>query len=216
MKMIDFGALDYDAWLEAVFDHPAPSTELEAPWYWGVKCRVSRPRRVVGLFTRTCKDFRMIGQRFSLPQINQGVWLLLGARLRVSQYLFDGSLPWAGRASCIAAMYSVFADFVAGNSVEEMENCFYMWWELVMQGEPAEVGGASDERTRIKSLMLEVLQRILALPDERCQTYALHGLGHLGMGAGAEVVAAWLIEHRAELDEDTIRWVEQCKDGTVQ
>jgi hypothetical protein len=213
---MDFGTPRYDEWVAAVFDHAAAETEPENRWYWHVECRISSPSQALEHLARAFGEFRLIGQRFSLPQLNQGVWLLLGPRLRVSQYLYDASVPWTLRAACIEAMYSVFSDFVAGNPEEELENCFYMWWELVTQGEPSDGMAVIDDRHRTRVAILEVLRRVLTIQDQRCQMYALHGLGHLPLEGARDLVRGWLAEHRSELTEDDVRWVERCQDGTVQ
>jgi len=55
----------------------------------------------------------------------------------------------------------------------------------------------------------------LELPDERCQGYALHGLGHLDHPGVRETVQCFIDTHRAELAPSEVAWLEQCRDGTV-
>ena len=212
---VDIAGLSYDQWLTTVFDHEPPSDSRDERWFWAADLQVSSPAPVLENFTRTCAGFQDVVRQFSLPQIDQGIWLLLGPRLRVSQYLFVPSIPRALRTRCVQSMYSVFADFVATSTVDEMENCFYMWWELVLLGEPRQPE-LPDERAVVRREILDVLLRILALPDSRCQTYALHGMGHLGDSGSREAVATWIEQHRHELDDAAIRWAESCRDGTVQ
>jgi hypothetical protein len=63
--------------------------------------------------------------------------------------------------------------------------------------------------------MFQTLSRILALSDPRAQEYALHGLGHLHHPEVRNLVQGFLDKHRDEFPPEGIRWVEQCRDGTV-
>jgi hypothetical protein len=63
--------------------------------------------------------------------------------------------------------------------------------------------------------MFDTLSKILALPDDRTQGYALHGLGHLHHPGVCKLVQDFLDKNRSEMSDDGIRWVEQCRDGIV-
>ena len=63
--------------------------------------------------------------------------------------------------------------------------------------------------------MLEILVKILALNEGRCEQFALHGLGHLIHPQKAVVVQKFIDDNRNNFDEDGIAWLEQCRDGTV-
>ena len=99
-------------------------------------------------------------------------------------------------------MYDVYANFVAPSDVEEMENCFDMWWDVIagsfwaqfydypngsksfdetLEEYPLkkDLNKLDEEAWQILETMFETLVRILALDDDRSQEYALHGLGHL-------------------------------------
>ena len=67
----------------------------------------------------------------------------------------------------------------------------------------------------VAGTMLETLSSILKLDDERCQGYALHGLGHLQHPQGRALVQQFIDQHHDEWDEEVLRWVEACRDGTV-
>lgn len=62
---------------------------------------------------------------------------------------------------------------------------------------------------------LNVLKRILALGEPCCEGAALHGLGHLWHPKSWEVVQAFIHQHRASLDEESLRWLRNCRDGVV-
>ena len=72
-----------------------------------------------------------------------------------------------------------------------------------------------ENEKKVADAMLETLCEILALDDERCQQYALHGMGHLHHPQVRAVVQAFIDKNSGEWDEDALRWVESCRDGTV-
>ena len=83
--------------------------------------------------TRLFGDFPKALATFTLPQINQGVWVMFGSNFECQRYLFDPSVPLEKRLGCIRAMFCVYADFVAGSDVPEMESCFDMWWHCTLR-----------------------------------------------------------------------------------
>ena len=60
---------------------------------------------------------------------------------------------------------------------------------------------------------LACLEEILAMDDERCQAYALHGLNHLDHPQRPTVVQRWIEAHRNR--GWNMVWVEKCRDGTA-
>ena len=187
----------------------------------------SAPQVLVGYMTKLFLEFGRIGSIYSLGQLNQGIWAMLGENLRLYELLWEASVPIEQRIECIRSMYSVYADFVAPSKVEVMENCFDMWWDIVagnfwyqhnlfvQKVRPGEVAKLDPESRRLLDAMFETLTKILALPDLRTKGFALHGLGHLHHPAVRETVQSFIDTHREELTEQGLRWVEQCRDGTV-
>jgi hypothetical protein len=128
---------------------------------------------------------------------------------------------------CIRSIYFVFADFVAKSLVEEMETCFYMWWDLLADAfwwqprlyeagvKQSEIAKLDGELRALIDEMFETLARILEIPDSRTQDCALHGLGHLHHPRGRERVQAFIDKDRADLTAQRLKWLEQCRDGTV-
>lgn len=67
----------------------------------------------------------------------------------------------------------------------------------------------------ILDAMLETLLQIAVLDDDRTMSYALHGLGHLRHPEGSAWLQRFIDDHRDDFDEESIKWLEQCRDGTV-
>ena len=193
------------------------------------RAELSKPEVVIRHLTRLFREFGRIAPLYTLRQIDQGVWGILGEKLRLYQLLWDSTIPFEQRARCIRSMHSVYSDFVSKSQVEVMENCFDMWWDLILYGfwfqtkffelhnkiEIGDVSKLDEESRRLLDVMFETLQRILELPDPRTQGYALHGLGHLHHPGVRETVQTFIDAHKGELTEQGLAWVEQCRDGTV-
>lgn len=108
-----------------------------------------------------------------------------------------------------------------------MDNCFDMWWDLILHGfwfqqkiferrtQMGDVSKLYAESRRLLDVMFETLKQILGLPDARAQGYALHGLGHLHHLAVRETVQKFIDTRQGALTEQGLRWLEQCRDGTV-
>jgi len=187
----------------------------------------SSPDTILGYMKKLFSEFGQIAPRYSLSQIDQGIWNLLGESLEIHSVLWDPSIPLESRLQCIRSMYFVFRDFVAKSQVEEMETCFYMWWDLLADAfwwqpklykagvKPGEMSKLDGESRAVVDAMFETLARILELPDSRTQDCALHGLGHLHHPAGRESVQKFIDKNRPALAEHRLKWLEQCRDGTV-
>ncbi len=231
--LFDFSRLNFDEFVSFFFDHDIATEEF---WYLDsdLLCMsdfddegVASPRVIVGHMTRLFTNFADIPLRFSPPQINAGIWAMLSHQpFRSQKHLWLQSTPLVERLDCIHSMYSVYAGYVAKSSAEVMENCFSMWWDWVASsfwqhvhfvnkiGE-GDVASLNREQTSLLGAMFQTLSRILALTDRRTQEYSLHGLGHLHHPDVRNVVQRFLDSHRNELSVDAIRWVEECRDGTV-
>jgi hypothetical protein len=72
-----------------------------------------------------------------------------------------------------------------------------------------------NEAQSVADAMLDSLCSILRLPDERCQSYALHGLGHLRHPKARAVVQKHIQVHRGGWSPEMLAWAESCRDGTV-
>jgi hypothetical protein len=100
---------------------------------------------------------------------------------------------------------------------------FFMWWDIVAnpfcesqgQWSRAVFCPVDPDARRTHDLILDVLERILNLGEQRCEEAALHGLGHLCHPEGARIVQQYLDQCRDDLTKEGIQWVEACRDGTV-
>ena len=140
-QSLNLSPVSYQKWLGLVFDHPVPRrlpggmTNNNALWYWqeDVRFHVSDPARLVKHFTRCCREFKAISQRFTLRQLDQGIWFLLcaGTGVEFGACLADPEIELELRLDCVRAMRIPYSDFVAPSRVHDLETCFEMWWDLV-------------------------------------------------------------------------------------
>jgi len=190
------------------------------------EAELSSPDVVVGYMTKLFSEFGHIAPQYSLAQLDQGIWGILGASLRLYELLWDSAVPLPQRVQCIRSMYSVYSDFVSASNEDVSKTGFSMWWDLILHDfwarqtdqQRSEGGGRSRLDTESRLLldaMFETLKRILDLPGWSSQECALHGLGHLHHGDVPKTVQEFIDSHRNELTEQRFQWAEECRDGTV-
>ena len=238
-KSLNLSPVSYQTWLTLVFNHPAS----DAGWYWqeGVDFHVSNRTRLVAHFTRMCREFASVANLYAIEQIDEGIRFLLGARTQFGEFLVDETIAIDERLECVRAMLGVYANFVAPSSIM-MPTCFEMWWHQVCRdvwsvplwrvkgdeiwsqmeqndGEVTKIdinwNDLSVDETRVMDVILDTLVDILNLDEVRCETFALHGLNHLNHPARVATVQHFIDDRRDELDEETLAWVEECRDGTA-
>jgi hypothetical protein len=231
--LFDSSRLSFDEFVNFFFDHDIGAEEywyldpVFASWSDFDDEGVASPRVIVGHMTRLFTDFADVAPRFSLPQVNAGIWAMFTNQpFRLQKHLWLASVPLVERLGCIRSMYFVYSEYVAKSRVQVMENCFSMWWDWLAGNfwehthfidgiAEGDVASLNQEQASLLGAILETLSRILALSDRRTQEYALHGLGHLHHPDGRVIVQQFLDKHRNEMSIDAIRWVEECRDGTV-
>jgi hypothetical protein len=177
--------------------------------------------------TKLFSEFGEIAPKYSLAQIDQGIWGILGENLRLYEFLFDASVPLPNRLKCVRSMYYVYSDFVAKSDADPDPDLsgFWMWWDLVLHGfwtppRPFVAGTYRGDASKLDSesrvlldVMFETLKRILDLPHAETQRCALHGLGHLHHPEVRETVQHYIDVNKSQF---RLAWLEECRDGTLQ
>lgn len=231
--LFDLAQLNFDEFVSFFFDH---DIDVEEFWYHDPAFitlgifddeDTSSPAIVVDYMSRLFTTFVETLARFSLQQIDTGIWAMLGPDPFVlHKHLWLPTVPLLERTACIRSMYRVYSDFVSKSQVKVMETCFYMWWDLVATGfwdylrftekiQAGDITHLNQEHRILLDTLFETLSKILALPDEGSQGAALHGLGHLHHLGVRDLVQTFIQQNRNRMSEEEIRWVEQCRDGTV-
>jgi hypothetical protein len=221
---LDVSDLDFDAWLQFFFARRLLSkgeSFLETFCADAVLSRPAQSRRIVTHLEAMCSQFADIGQRYSLQQLNQGIWAMFGPDFELQQVLWDETVPLEQRLACLHSMRVPYLEFVTGHPAAVMENAFDMWWDMLLgsfwshRGFHHDYGRLDLSDKAILDAAFETLDAILESGNERCQQYALHGLGHLHHPGVPARVDKVIQMHGHDLTSDELAWLEQCRDGTV-
>lgn len=224
----DISALEYEDFILYFFTDPRGDLwDIDPDGREFVIPEISRPEVIVHHLTKFCVEFKSLADRLPLETLDRGIkGMLSSAFFDLQKALWDDAVDIQDRAACIRSMYRVFADFVSNCKVEVLENCFYMWWDLVcssfwshrtyekkLKAEDYSLLSAGDKA--LADVMFEILVDILELEDDRTKSCALHGLGHLHHPGVRNTVQGFIDSHRDQIDERGLLWLEQCRDGTV-
>lgn len=233
----DFSLKSYDEWISFLFDRPLRKGWDERP-FAGEKIAwlPERPLLLIEYLTRLCLELPGLVARYDWPQINQALWGAVTSPFSIGDdHLWDNKMPLEPRIECVCAMESIYPNVVAKipHGIPR-ENIFQMWWDIVCSGYGrgeyfererfrTDDGRVSEEALICRNgpllqAVFEALQNILALDDDCCQGYALHGLGHCPHPGSAAVVQGFIDRHLVEINErgaDCMEWLEACRDGTV-
>ena len=187
----------------------------------------SSPEVLVNHLARLFSEFGQIASKFTLAQVDQGIWGMWGANLRLYEFLFISSVPLESRLNCIRSMYHIYYDYVSQLEREpdpEIESGIYMWWDLILHGfwdssRPVIAGTWQVDASKLdaESLVLldvlfETLTQILAIPNRASQQSALHGLGHLYHPRVHDAVQRFIDMNPSGF---SLKWLEQCRDCNV-
>jgi hypothetical protein len=232
--ILDLSAMTFEQFVQFFFARDVVPDEEQFHYFLGDslgrrfdETERSSPAVVVGYMTRLFSEFGRIAPEYSLGQIDQGIWGILGEAQRLYELLWAQSVPLPQRVECIRSMYSVHSDFVFRKNPGPVESGFYMWWDLILHGfwcqwgpqgrltRPGDLSSLNADSTALLDVMFETLKRMLELDDRRVQCCALHGLGHLLHPGVHDLVQKFIDEHRSEYNCEGLRWLEQCRDGTV-
>jgi hypothetical protein len=187
----------------------------------------SSPEVLVNNLTKLFAQFGQIASKYTLAQVDQGVWGMWGAKLRLYELLFAPPVPLTSRLDCIRSMYHVYSDYVSKLERQpdsEIESGFYMWWDLILHGfwdssRPVIAGTYRGDASKLDAearvlldVLFETLTRILAIPNWASQQSALHGLGHLYHPRGHDVVQRFIDMNPSGFN---LKWLEHCRDCNV-
>jgi len=224
----DISALSYDEFVEYFFTASGTGAfRLDPNGNEYIFARNYEPQVTLRHLTRLCTEFLQLSERLSQESLCIGITGILShAFFELQRILWDHAVPLEQRVHCIRSMYRVFADYVANCKMEVMENCFFMWWELVCNSFWSERTDTwkiplkkyeelSGEDRALLDAMFETLVQILNLDDDRSKSAALHGMGHLHHPGVRRVVQEFITAHSHGLPPDGLKWLEDCRDGSV-
>jgi hypothetical protein len=233
-SILDLSTFNFDEFVQFFFAREVLPDEQQFDYFYRSPsgkqydgAEASSPRTVVGYLTRLFSEFGLIAPRYSMAQVDQGVWGIFGERLHLHDFLWDERIPLPERVACIRSMYSVYADFVAKSPAGQVARGFFMWWDLILhwfwcqwgpEGRMTRSGDLSslsaDSRVLLDA-MFDTLKRTLEIDNSGVRSCALHGLGHLHHPGVRDLVQKYIDDHRSDYDAEGLRWMEQCRNGAV-
>jgi len=196
---IDVNNYSFEEWLRFVFDHPVE----EPPWFFSTEWE-GQPENILRYVIELFKNPSVLLERYSVEQIEQGFWFVLGAFGEVSDWVWDECIAWKLRQETILRMVTVFENLF---TKVRFDTICYMWWDLLRN-----FGDNPDQRT--SDAMLEALATILHLNNTDCQKSALHGLNHLKHSRKKDVIQSFLDSH-PNLDEEWKTFVMDAMEGRL-
>lgn len=173
----------FDDWVKAVFDH----SPREREWYWDDQFEIFW--NSLGLTDALAVEYmkRVFSephhlQRYSLAQVAQGIWFLIGESSpgKTAYTLINRDVALQERIVCIHSMINFFRLFVcpatqgvADTKSDPFHIACYMWWDIFPT-----YGNQGVAEPEVLVACLDAMAEILILSSEVCRLSALHGLNH--------------------------------------
>ncbi len=162
---------------------------------------------------------------YSDSQIAQGLEFIVG---HGSEYMFllaDDRIAWPRRERCVRSCSGLYRDLFARRcsshlshrderGAHPLNGICYMLWDMIPIGPEPTLG----HRSRLDSVLLDVMIGALQLCSDPCRESALHGLGHWQLGYPEEVEAAIdsFLHTSKRLRPELRHYAENAKRGCVQ
>lgn len=195
-RRYDISTSSFEEFVEFIFNRelvPVSEGKREKvkPWYSHVEVVVDA-RRIVGFYIRLFERPEFLLTSYTEGQLEQGFWAMIShIECSVAELIWEASVPFEARASCVRSMYHLYERFFLKEPLETASN---MWWDVLAYdfhcGNRSRANGGEDEL--MQDVMFETLDRILTLPSDTCQAAALHGLGHLHDPRTQEAIERYL------------------------
>jgi hypothetical protein len=217
--VIDLRTASFDEWIGFIFNHP-PAMEsngdTEQEWYWDPELEVLvDPTRQIVFITDICTSASRLLNRFSAPEIDQGLWYMFsaGGEDEFWRHLWNPGVAWELRERCIAAIPCLWPELFERADVGSMA---FMLWDSIAYDYYCgnRHPGDDSEDHRVQDAMFRALLRQLSSSVPATQQSALHGLGHLRHPDTQSQVLQFLTQ--SDLDADTRAYADNILAGKFQ
>jgi hypothetical protein len=234
MQAPDLRALDFDAFVALVFDHPAYEGQeveqhadgsvsfLEQPppeWYWEVEWSWDElpadPLHTLALMTELFERAHELPGRFGARQIRQGFNLLLhGAAGAFIDLVWDERLPREPREALLRAVVPLYRWLFDVHT--DIEYIPFMFWDVVL-GYRLDPGAdelyAPPDDPRLQATIVDVIREMLLVLDGPWSApAALHGAHHAHHPDALDAVREWLERAPPPAPgEDEDHWVQYAR-----
>lgn len=202
--------LDYEQWLDMYFGRSAVALSRLLDWEVGDQREVTESGDAEILVEHMTRLFRNIdaeAERLSEIEVIRGLGFLTApGDFNLAAHIADQDVPLAKTLDCVRAMYYPFVSLVVRYNPTVVPDVFYMWWEWIIDAIDA---------IEVRDAIFRTLAAILDSPHKLARVCALHGLGHLRDTRRHDLVQQYIEVHRRTLGAQELRWIEECRDGTV-
>lgn len=126
--ILDLRDVDFEPWLQSIFDHPVPPTRNANEWYWQDDLEILvDPTRQIELLTDMCSEAERLLKLFTLEQIDQGLSFIFSAGEEYfSRHLWNTNVAWPVRQACILAIPKLWPKLFEQVDVGTVS---YMLWD---------------------------------------------------------------------------------------
>ena len=216
----DLRNISLEQFQEFIFNHPASNIISEDDvWYLDFNIWIDYDELyvkdlLIKLFTHSHK----LIEQYSLEQLDQGMWAIMGPNLNPSAYNliwgFDCTLRLKDKIELIESMYFLFEKLFSQSALDTSCN---MWWDSFAYNYC--VDGLTDTKNTIsdkviQDAMFKTLSKILSLESKDCQLAALHGLGHLRHPKTKKLINEYL-NSNSSLNDEEIAYAKACILGDI-
>jgi hypothetical protein len=223
--LIDLTTATLDEFIDAVFVVTDTEKLRADPREDRVDFQVDAPRQVV-LLAQLFRQAGTLPQRFSLEQIERGLWRIMGEHSTdFTAHVWNPDVAFAERRPAIQTVYDLYDSLLAGRPFESIDfvhpdqlprrfrTIDYMVPDLLLDGDYLADKRGSD-RAAVRDEFFATFRRLLQHPAPVAQYAALHGLGHLKHRLRPQVIDQYLADH-AELAADRRTYAEWARQGRV-
>jgi hypothetical protein len=183
--------LDFDAWIDFVFNHLPPKKGGER-WYSLDDFSSYYYKDAEAVLQRLGRAFRecdsLLG-RYTSEQVKQGLWSFITA-FELPDLLEDPKVSLEARLECLGNLPSAYERLLSREGFEKI--AFTYWDPLTHPFSEAFGGPTSPDLLRIQDAMFEGLNQILHLRPKICFLAAARGLGQLRHEHGSDAIQAAL------------------------
>ncbi|MBI1215900.1 MAG: hypothetical protein GC185_08800 [Alphaproteobacteria bacterium] len=172
--MHDLSNISYEEWLDFVFDHPV--TDILFAWHndeaWGYTCPEVM---AVSYMTRMFKSSAGLTEKYTIGQIDQGLWFIPGPN-GFLRFVVSDAVQFQQKKECIEAIGSLFDDLLCKNA--NLNVAGYMWWDSVFTYCAFKKNSLSRE-TEVLSVVASTIANMLQHGCALARRSAVHGIEHI-------------------------------------
>jgi hypothetical protein len=213
----DLRQVSFEGFHQFIFEHKVAVKAKDDPWHWDFNLWVDYDDEyIANLYIELFENADCLLDLYPKDKMEQGFWAITNVNLENSTYnlIWGSGLSIEVKEKLISSMYFLYEKLFFK---EPLETSSEMWWDSLAfnyyEGGPRDPVNNEEDR-RIQNVMFITLKKILSLNSERCQSAALHGLGHLRHPENAEAINDYLKKNK-NLTVEQVEYANACITGDI-